>query len=55
MSPGQSPNDDWVVKLICTRQRPFATADAARATIHALDQRLADAGPVLGVPTRLLV
>jgi hypothetical protein len=24
------------------------------ATVHTLDQRLAEAGPVLGIPTRLL-
>ena len=33
----------------------LATASAHGATVHTLDQRLADAGPALGVPTRLLV
>ena len=32
----------------------LATASEHGATVHTLDQRLADAGPVLGVPTRLL-
>ena len=32
----------------------LATASDHGATLHTLDQRLADAGPVLGVPTRLL-
>jgi predicted nucleic acid-binding protein len=33
----------------------LATASAHGATVHTLDQRLAKAGPVLGVPTQLLV
>jgi predicted nucleic acid-binding protein len=33
----------------------LATASEYGATVHTLDQRLADAGPVLGVPTKLLV
>jgi hypothetical protein len=33
----------------------LATALEHGATVHTLDQRLADAGPVLGVPTRLLI
>ena len=32
----------------------LATASEHGATVHTLDQRLADAGPVLGVPTQLL-
>ena len=32
----------------------LATASAHGATVHTLDQRLAEAGSVLGVPTRLL-
>lgn len=32
----------------------LATASERGATVHTLDQRLADAGPVLGVPTHLL-
>jgi uncharacterized protein len=32
----------------------LATASEHGATVHTLDRRLADAGPVLGVPTRLL-
>ena len=32
----------------------LATASEHGATVHTLDQRLAEAGPVLGVPTRLL-
>lgn len=32
----------------------LATASAHGATVHTLDQRLAEAGPVLGIPTRLL-
>ena len=32
----------------------LATASDHGATVHTLDQRLAEAGPVLGVPTRLL-
>jgi len=32
----------------------LATASDHGATVHTLDQRLADAGPALGVPTRLL-
>ncbi len=32
----------------------LATASEHGATIHTLDQRLAEAGPALGVPTRLL-
>lgn len=32
----------------------LATASEHGATVHTLDQRLADAGPILGVPTRLL-
>lgn len=32
----------------------LATASEHGATLHTLDQRLAEAGPVLGVPTRLL-
>ncbi len=31
-----------------------AVASAHGATVHTLDQRLAEAGPVLGVPTQLL-
>ena len=33
----------------------LATASDYGATVHTLDQRLAEAGPVLGVPTRMLV
>ena len=33
----------------------LATASEHGATVHTLDQRLAEAGPVLGVPTQLLV
>ncbi|MEA2754491.1 MAG: uncharacterized protein QOJ54_780 [Aliidongia sp.] len=33
----------------------LATASEHGATVHTLDRRLAEAGPVLGVPTRLLV
>ena len=32
----------------------LATASGHGATVHTLDQRLAEAGPVLGVPTQLL-
>ena len=32
----------------------LAVASDHGATVHTLDQRLAQAGPVLGVPTRLL-
>jgi predicted nucleic acid-binding protein len=32
----------------------LATASEHGATVHTLDRRLAEAGPVLGVPTRLL-
>lgn len=32
----------------------LATASAHGATVHTLDRRLAEAGPVLGVPTQLL-
>ena len=32
----------------------LATASEHGVTVHTLDQRLAEAGPVLGVPTRLL-
>ena len=32
----------------------LATASEHGATVHTLDQRLANAGPVLGVPTQLL-
>jgi len=32
----------------------LATASGNGATVHTLDQRLAEVGPVLGVPTRLL-
>ncbi len=32
----------------------LATASEQGATVHTLDQRLAEAGPVLGVPTELL-
>ena len=32
----------------------LATASEHGATVHTLDQRLAAAGPVLGVPTQLL-
>jgi predicted nucleic acid-binding protein len=32
----------------------LATASEHGATVHTLDQRLAEAGPVLGVPTHLL-
>ncbi len=32
----------------------LATASEHGATLHTLDQRLADAGPALGVPTQLL-
>jgi predicted nucleic acid-binding protein len=32
----------------------LAVASEHGATVHTLDQRLADAGPVLGIPTRLL-
>ncbi|MFV3128883.1 type II toxin-antitoxin system VapC family toxin [Niveispirillum sp. KHB5.9] len=32
----------------------LATASEHGATVHTLDQRLAEAGPLLGVPTRLL-
>jgi predicted nucleic acid-binding protein len=33
----------------------LATASEQGATVHTLDQRLAEAGPAVGVPTRLLV
>ncbi len=33
----------------------LATASEHGATVHTLDQRLAESGPVLGVPTQLLV
>lgn len=33
----------------------LAAASERGATLHTLDQKLAEAGPVLGVPTRLLV
>ena len=33
----------------------LATASEHGATVHTLDRRLAEAGPVLGVPTQLLV
>jgi predicted nucleic acid-binding protein len=33
----------------------LAAASTHGATVHTLDQRLAEAGPVLGVPTQLLV
>ncbi|GGF34432.1 ribonuclease VapC [Aliidongia dinghuensis] len=32
----------------------LATASEQGATVHTLDQRLAEAGPMLGIPTRLL-
>ena len=32
----------------------LATASEHGAAVHTLDQRLADAGPALGVPTQLL-
>ncbi|PAQ02991.1 MAG: PIN domain-containing protein [Mesorhizobium sp.] len=32
----------------------LATASEHGATVHTLDQRLAEAGPMLGVPTQLL-
>lgn len=32
----------------------LATASEHGATVHTLDRRLAEAGPVLGVPTQLL-
>jgi uncharacterized protein len=32
----------------------LAVASEHGATVHTLDQRLAEAGPVLGVPTQLL-
>ena len=32
----------------------LATASEHGATVHTLDQRLAEAGPILGVPTQLL-
>jgi predicted nucleic acid-binding protein len=32
----------------------LATASDSGATVHTLDRRVAEAGPVLGVPTRLL-
>jgi predicted nucleic acid-binding protein len=32
----------------------LATASEHGATVHTLDRKLADAGPVLGVPTRIL-
>jgi hypothetical protein len=33
----------------------FATASEHGATVHTLDQRFAQAGPILGVPTQLFV
>ena len=32
----------------------LATASDSGATVHTLDRRMADAGPVLAIPTRLL-
>jgi predicted nucleic acid-binding protein len=46
--------DQHVLGLRAGDALHLATASEHGATVHTLDQRLADAGPVLGVPTLLL-
>ena len=46
--------DQHALRLRAGDALHLATASDHGATIHTLDQRLATAGPVLGVPTKLL-
>ena len=46
--------DQHVLSLRAGDALHLAIASEHGATMHTLDQRLAEAGPVLGVPTRLL-
>lgn len=47
--------DQHVLGLRAGDALHLAVASERGATVHTLDQRLAKAGPMLGVPTRLLV
>jgi len=46
--------DQQVLGLRAGDALHLATASEHGAVVHTLDRRLAEAGPVLGVPTRLL-
>ena len=46
--------DQHALKLRAGDALHLATASEHGATVHTFDQRLAEAGPALGVPTRLL-
>lgn len=46
--------DQHMLRLRAGDALHLATASEHGATVHTLDQRLAEAGPVLGVPTQLL-
>jgi predicted nucleic acid-binding protein len=46
--------DQYALGLRAGDALHLATASENGASVHTLDQRLAEAGPVLGVPTRLL-
>jgi uncharacterized protein len=46
--------DQHTLRLRAGDALHLATASENGATVHTLDRRLAEAGPVLGVPTRLL-
>lgn len=46
--------DQHMLRLRAGDALHLATASEQGATVHTLDQRLAEAGPALGVPTQLL-
>lgn len=46
--------DQHMLELRAGDALHLATASEHGATLHTIDQRLAEAGPMLGVPTRLL-
>ena len=46
--------DQYTLGLRAGDALHLATASEHGATVHTLDQRLANAGPVLGVPTKIL-
>ena len=55
---GQDPErlliSDWTITEMSSAMAIRLPGAQHGATVHTLDQRLAEAGPALGVPTRLL-
>jgi predicted nucleic acid-binding protein len=47
--------DQYTLRLRAGDALHLATASEHGVTVHTLDERLVVAGPVLGVPTRLLI